>query len=105
MSLNVAVAIPPQVSSTNNHDIRLGIVEAVSALVLLGSSVDYSLHVAEAFVDCSQHNRVSANPMGRSGLVTQALTKIGVSVLHASATTIVSVVCLLFCTIKLFDGN
>mgnify|MGYP001443913863 CR=1 FL=1 len=46
----------------------LGIVEAVSALVLLGSSVDYSLHVAEAFVDCSQHNRVSANPMGRSAL-------------------------------------
>jgi hypothetical protein len=80
----------------------LGIVEAVSALVLLGSSVDYSLHVAEAFVDCSQHNRVSANPMGRSALVTQALTKIGVSVLHAAGTTFLSVVCLLFCTVTLF---
>ena len=80
----------------------LGIVEAVSALVLLGSSVDYSLHVAEAFVDCSQHNRVSANPMGRSALVTQALTKIGVSVLHAAGTTFLSVICLLFCTVTLF---
>jgi predicted RND superfamily exporter protein len=80
----------------------LGIVEAVSALVLLGSSVDYSLHVAEAFVDCSQHNRVSANPMGRSALVTQALTKIGVSVMHAAGTTFLSVVCLLFCTVTLF---
>eukprot|EP01043_Picozoa_sp_COSAG02_P035411 COSAG02_NODE_2535_length_8585_cov_3.664624_3_plen_830_part_00 len=80
----------------------MGIVEAVSALVLLGSSVDYSLHVAEAFVDCSQHNRVSADPMGRSALVTQALTKIGVSVLHAAGTTFLSVLCLLFCTVTLF---
>ena len=37
----------------------LGVVEAVSALVLIGSSVDYSLHVAEAFVECSTENRVS----------------------------------------------
>ena len=80
----------------------LGIVEAVSALVLLGSSVDYSLHVAEAFVDCSQHNAVSVSPMGRSALVTQALTKIGVSVLHAAGTTFLSVFCLLFCTVTLF---
>jgi hypothetical protein len=91
---------------------------------VIGSSVDYSLHVAEAFVECSQQNRVSLNPIGRencspvpmlvrlqagvwhaltmgahagSALVTQALTKIGTSVLHAALTTFLSVVMLLFC--------
>merc|ERR1711988_1906441 len=82
----------------------LGIVEAVSALVLIGSSVDYSLHVAESFVECSQMNRVTAHPfkMGRAALVTQALTRIGVSVLHAATTTFLSVVCLIFCNVVLF---
>ena len=83
---------------------KLGIVEAISALVLIGSSVDYSLHIAEAFVECSQANRVTAHPfkMGRSALVTQALTRIGVSVLHAATTTFLSVVCLMFCGVVLF---
>merc|ERR1712070_989779 len=30
----------------------LGIVEAVSISILLGSSVDYSLHLADAYIDC-----------------------------------------------------
>ena len=80
----------------------LGVVEAVSALNLIGSSVDYSLHIAEAFVECSQQNRSSLNLFGRTALVTQALTKIGVSVLHAAVTTLLSVVCLLFCRVTLF---
>eukprot|EP01052_Picozoa_sp_SAG31_P009085 SAG31_NODE_470_length_15239_cov_19.376288_4_plen_460_part_00 len=82
----------------------LGIVEAISALVLVGSSVDYSLHVAEAFVECSQLNRVTCQPykMGRAALVTQALTRIGVSVLNAAATTFLSVLCLMFCNVALF---
>ena len=31
---------------------KLGIVEAVSITVLLGSSVDYSLHIADAYTEC-----------------------------------------------------
>jgi predicted RND superfamily exporter protein len=80
----------------------LGVVEAVSALVLIGSSVDYSLHVAEAFVESSQQNRRSVDPFGRMALVTQALTKIGVSVFHAALTTLLSVIMLLFCNVTLF---
>ena len=80
----------------------LGIVEAISALVLIGSSVDYSLHVAESFVDCSTANHNSNRNLGRAALVTQSLTVIGVSVFHAAATTILSVVCLLFCGVVLF---
>ena len=44
----------------------------------------------------------SRDPLGRSALVTQALTIIGVSVSHAACTTFLSVICLLFCNITLF---
>ena len=37
-----------------------GIVEAVAISILLGSSVDYSLHIAESFVECSHENEVRA---------------------------------------------
>ena len=80
----------------------VGIVEAVAISILLGSSVDYSLHVAEAFIESSHENEAAGFKLDKDDLVTVTLTKIGVSVLHAAITTFLAVVCLLFCDSAIF---
>ena len=96
---------------------QLGIVEAVSVCVLLGSSVDYSLHIACAYVECcieasdeDRRSGVHPEPAGstwgqarRQMLAQQALRRIGGSVFHAAITTFLSVVCLVFCQVALFE--
>jgi hypothetical protein len=94
----------------------IGIVEAVAVAILLGSSVDYSLHIVEGFmhgghgVDSSLAPAVyqseaaegRAGPNSRKKRASRSLTLVGVSIIHASVTTFLAVVCLLFCTIKIF---
>ena len=108
----------------------LGIVEAVSISILLGSSVDYSLHIADAYIECckaddtEQHLAVATldavasldaeddaqvddSPAARRRqrrrvFVQQALARIGGSVLHASITTFLSVIALVGCVVRIF---
>jgi hypothetical protein len=140
----------------------LGIVEAISISILLGSSVDYSLHIADAYMDIvhkrAQRKRagrwqvrreqnivrsgtsrtstprvadsvdfdgnegVSDNPSededgyyGRCGrrngaqattrrqeMAMQALEDVGGAVFHAAVTTLLSVVALTLCEVRIF---
>jgi hypothetical protein len=99
---------------------KLGIVEAVSISVLLGSSVDYSLHIADAYAECcleaSSNDTVAETGepslaairdaawrlRRRQQLAQEALGRIGGSVFHAAVTTFLSVICLVFCQVALF---
>ena len=111
---------------------QLGIVEAVSISVLLGSSVDYSLHIADAYTECcleatkrdaaggatAAAGNLDSSDGGdgmvggaadvgwcrrrRQQLVHEALGRIGGSVFHASVTTFLSVICLVFCVVTIF---
>ena len=87
---------------------EIGIVEAISISILLGSSIDYPAHVLEAYVSTPEElNRNQRDDSevrhGRAVARTlQAIEHIGPSLINASATTVFSVIALLFCTIGVF---
>lgn len=73
---------------------RFGAIEAVGLIVFVGSSVDYSLHMAEAFSQVKQ---------GSSFLrIKGALTHTGGAIVAAAITTTLAGVPILFCTIRVF---
>lgn len=75
---------------------ELGIVEAISIAVLVGLSVDYCLHLADAY------NHSKAKPGKRYPRSQDALTDMGASIVGGALTTIASSFMLLFCTIQIF---
>ena len=82
----------------------IGIVEAVTISMLLGSSVDFSLHIAEAWVSSSSSGAGKATPsLKRGAILSAALRKIAISLLMASVTTTVSVALLTLCEVKMFS--
>ena len=90
-------------------DWKLGIVEAISIGILLGSAIDYPAHVLEAFVSTRPSPEEDPNLNVRDTLyqrrvnrITHAIQHIGPSIINASGTTICSVFALLFCTIEVF---
>lgn len=73
---------------------QMGVVEAISVSILIGLSVDYFFHLAEAY---------SISPAyGRRERTRDALTRMGVGVLSGAATTGVASLLLLFATIEVF---
>lgn len=58
----------------------LGVIESIAMTILVGLSVDYTIHLAQAYRESAAHNR-------RDRLI-DCLTSMGISVLSASATSI-----------------
>ena len=85
---------------------EIGIVEAISISILLGSSIDYPAHVLEAYVSTPEERNQRDDIEVRHGRavarILQAIERIGPSLINASATTVFSVIALLFCTIGVF---
>eukprot|EP01052_Picozoa_sp_SAG31_P006383 SAG31_NODE_293_length_18292_cov_8.779586_9_plen_858_part_00 len=82
----------------------LGIVEAISISILLGSSVDYSLHIAEAYMDqVEKLHDLLPNCEMRTVVAQMAVADVGQAVLHAAITTILSVGALNFCQVIIFQ--
>ena len=73
---------------------EIGAVEAVWIIVFVGFSVDYTLHVAHAFVS-------SRNATAESQ-VHEAVSHLGPSIFGAALTTCVAAVSLMLCTIQVF---
>eukprot|EP01043_Picozoa_sp_COSAG02_P045920 COSAG02_NODE_4247_length_5587_cov_2.359147_2_plen_1029_part_00 len=105
----------------------LGVVEAVAISVFLGTSTDYSLHVAEVYMKCCEeaslmdavnNTRARGNPAAfdeRSGpsfpdwsrrrrrnLAQEALRRISGAVFDSAMTTFLAVACLFLCQCALF---
>merc|ERR1712150_455250 len=72
----------------------IGAIEAISLNIIVGLSVDYSLHMGHSY----QHSRSKK----RSFRVQTALSEIGFSTLASALTTTGSMLILLFCTIVVF---
>jgi len=89
---------------------ELGIIEAVGVSILLGACVDYPAHVIERFVeidddDDDDDDEASGGAslfVARRRRIKRSMTSVGVSVLNASATTVVSCGTLIFCTVQVF---
>jgi hypothetical protein len=72
----------------------MGVVEAISVSILVGLSVDYCFHVAEAYAISHETTRQLR--------VVDALTHMGSSVLSGALTTAGAAYFLLFCEIQIF---
>lgn len=101
---NVIVALLAVISITGNLATMLalyalwgwtlGAVEAISVSILVGLSVDYCFHLAEAYAISLKSTRAAR--------VVDAMTHMGVSVLSGAFTTAASAFFLLFCEIQIF---
>ena len=97
----------------------LGIVEAIGISILLGAAVDYPLHLVESYIETSPdiaHAKEEKQITGcrhrlgcskarigfRRRVITQALSKIGPSILNSALTTSGCVVFLFACRINIF---
>jgi uncharacterized membrane protein YdfJ with MMPL/SSD domain len=72
----------------------LGAIEAISVSILVGLSVDYCFHLAEAYAISRKQTRVAR--------VVDAMTHMGISVVGGALTTAASALFLLFCQIEIF---
>lgn len=74
----------------------LGIRETIAAVILIGLSVDYGVHLGNAYVEAPKSLRT------REQRVRYALTTMGVSIVGSAATTIISGSILWLCTLQFF---
>eukprot|EP01128_Nolandella_sp_AFSM9_P009260 TRINITY_DN587_c0_g1_i3.p1 TRINITY_DN587_c0_g1~~TRINITY_DN587_c0_g1_i3.p1 ORF type:complete len:1001 (-),score=200.14 TRINITY_DN587_c0_g1_i3:470-3322(-) len=82
---------------------KLGIIESICVAILAGLSVDYIVHLAVAFreTEITKAERQSGKPM-RYLRVRNAVTELGISVLSAAITTLLSAALLLFTQVLFF---
>lgn len=73
---------------------KLGIIESICITVLVGLSVDYTVHLAHAYVASEERSRFAR--------AQDALTVMGGSIISAALTTCGSAIMLLFCQITPF---
>ncbi|XP_061116560.1 protein dispatched homolog 3 isoform X2 [Conger conger] len=89
---------------------EMGAVEAISLSILVGSSVDYCLHLVEGFLLAGETGpRMSSHrapPQDLSGLrqwrTLVAVDHVGVAIVSSAVTTVISTVPLFFCVIVPF---
>eukprot|EP01064_Diplonema_japonicum_P035005 TRINITY_DN7420_c0_g2_i1.p1 TRINITY_DN7420_c0_g2~~TRINITY_DN7420_c0_g2_i1.p1 ORF type:complete len:898 (+),score=155.07 TRINITY_DN7420_c0_g2_i1:396-3089(+) len=79
---------------------KVGAVEAVSLSVVIGLSVDYCLHFAEAYTEVCAYVRREGIPFSSEEVLRKVVGDMGPPLVNAAATTILSTVPLLFCTIR-----
>lgn len=86
----------------------LGGVEAISLSILLGVSVDYCMHLAEAYIETSsgEEKEVFEDKYGREmeryDVMREVLTKMGISIVGSASTTVLAILCVFFCYIQVF---
>ncbi|XP_058493057.1 protein dispatched homolog 3 isoform X2 [Solea solea] len=85
---------------------EMGAVEAISLSILVGSSVDYCLHLVEGYLLAGEtmpstpaHNSPAAERRGRT---LEAVNHVGVAIVSSAVTTVISTVPLFFCVIVPF---
>uniref|UniRef100_UPI0037E850F1 protein dispatched homolog 3 n=1 Tax=Semicossyphus pulcher TaxID=241346 RepID=UPI0037E850F1 len=86
---------------------EMGAVEAISLSILVGSSVDYCLHLVEGYLLAGEtmpstpaHNSEPAAE--RRGRTLEAVNHVGVAIVSSAVTTVISTVPLFFCVIVPF---
>ncbi|XP_061623324.1 protein dispatched homolog 3 [Phyllopteryx taeniolatus] len=86
---------------------ELGAVEAISLSILVGSSVDYCLHLVEGYVLAGATARSTAQLCSEAAAASQtrsveAVDHVGVAIVSSAVTTVISTVPLFFCVIVPF---
>ncbi|XP_023141339.2 protein dispatched homolog 3 isoform X2 [Amphiprion ocellaris] len=86
---------------------EMGAVEAISLSILVGSSVDYCLHLVEGYLLAgetvpSTPDRISEPPAERQRRTLEAVNHVGVAIVSSAVTTVISTVPLFFCVIVPF---
>ncbi len=76
---------------------KIGVAEAIGFSVLVGLSVDYVFHTAESYVATSKHQ-------SRMRRTSEALTRIGTSIIGGALTTIAATAVLMLCRILIFSN-
>ncbi len=66
---------------------ELGITESISSVIVIGFSVDYVVHYANAYMEAEEHRPAGAPHLTRYERMRMALTLMGVSVLAGALTT------------------
>uniref|UniRef100_A0A3Q3LKM6 Dispatched RND transporter family member 3 n=1 Tax=Mastacembelus armatus TaxID=205130 RepID=A0A3Q3LKM6_9TELE len=78
---------------------EMGAVEAISLSILVGSSVDYCLHLVEGYLLAGETTEPSAERQKRT---LEAVNHVGVAIVSSAVTTVISTVPLFFCVIVPF---
>ncbi|KAM9858648.1 protein dispatched homolog 3 [Aulostomus maculatus] len=84
---------------------EMGAVEAISLSILVGSSVDYCLHLVEGYMLAGQTTTpgLSLEPLAeRRRRTVEAVNHVGVAIVSSAVTTVISTVPLFFCVIVPF---
>eukprot|EP00794_Sanderia_malayensis_P015269 gene15269-16845_t len=84
---------------------RLGAIEAISLSILVGTSVDYTIHITEGYVMASTIEDLDGmtNKEIRFKRVRLALSHIGVSIFSSALTTLIAAIPLCLTSIRLFS--
>uniref|UniRef100_A0A665W719 Dispatched RND transporter family member 3 n=1 Tax=Echeneis naucrates TaxID=173247 RepID=A0A665W719_ECHNA len=77
---------------------EMGAVEAISLSILVGSSVDYCLHLVEGYLLAGE----TQLPAQRQRRTLEAVNHVGVAIVSSAVTTVISTVPLFFCVIVPF---
>ncbi|KAE8292345.1 Protein dispatched-like protein 3 [Larimichthys crocea] len=84
---------------------EMGAVEAISLSILVGSSVDYCLHLVEGYLLAGETMSSTPNsetPAERQRRTLEAVNHVGVAIVSSAVTTVISTVPLFFCVIVPF---
>uniref|UniRef100_A0A8B9JA43 Dispatched RND transporter family member 3 n=1 Tax=Astyanax mexicanus TaxID=7994 RepID=A0A8B9JA43_ASTMX len=79
---------------------EMGAVEAISLSILVGSSVDYCLHLVEGYLLAGDMTDPSTKRQERT---VEAVNHVGVAIVSSAVTTVISTVPLFFCVIVPFS--
>ncbi|KAF3695952.1 Protein dispatched -like protein 3 [Channa argus] len=83
----------------------MGAVEAISLSILVGSSVDYCLHLVEGYMLAGETMPYAPGPepaAERQRRSLEAVNHVGVAIVSSAVTTVISTVPLFFCVIVPF---
>uniref|UniRef100_A0AAQ6A1X6 SSD domain-containing protein n=1 Tax=Amphiprion ocellaris TaxID=80972 RepID=A0AAQ6A1X6_AMPOC len=80
---------------------EMGAVEAISLSILVGSSVDYCLHLVEGYLLAGETVPSTPDPE-RQRRTLEAVNHVGVAIVSSAVTTVISTVPLFFCVIVPF---
>ncbi|KAM6954437.1 protein dispatched homolog 3 [Aplochiton taeniatus] len=86
---------------------EMGAVEAISLSILVGSSVDYCLHLVEGYLLAGETSPSTPGhnlgpPAKRQSRTLEAVNHVGVAIVSSAVTTVISTVPLFFCVIVPF---
>ena len=82
----------------------LGFLEGVCFSILIGLSVDFVIHVGQAYVEAAERGaRERGRPPGREHCAERAIATMGFPVVSAGVTTFCSAIVLFFCQITFFN--